>query len=225
MELSTRKQYSSYVDPNSGEVCWDSLETSSDDSEDLYGPPGPPEARQSEDSMTGGAWLQADAAGGSSSSAFEPFSVEEQATEVKYLRDMYGKKARECEHLRCIIKELSQSRARVQKTKVELEEQYVALQKEFFRVNKVSELARTVSQQATARASALKGELSAAQDQARRSRRRAAAAEAKAAATAEENVRLRQQLALLEQVRLSHDDFRTSACAREYLFSHSVSLY
>jgi septal ring factor EnvC (AmiA/AmiB activator) len=93
------------------------------------------------------------------------------------------------------------------------------------RVNKVSELARTVSQQATARASTLKGELSAAQDQARRSRRRAAAAEAKAAATAEENARLRQQLALLEQVRLSHDDFRTSACAREYLFSHSVSLY
>jgi hypothetical protein len=95
----------------------------------------------------------------------------------------------------------------------------------FHRVNKVSELARTVSQQAVSRASTLKSELSAAQDQARRSRRRAAAAEAKAAAVADENVKLRQQLALLEQVRLSHDDFRQSACAREYLFSHAVSLY
>lgn len=93
------------------------------------------------------------------------------------------------------------------------------------RVNKVSDLARTVSQQATARASTIKGELSAAQDQARRSRRRAAAAEARAAALSEENAKLKQQMALLEQVRLSHDDFRTSACAREYLFSHSVSLY
>jgi len=93
------------------------------------------------------------------------------------------------------------------------------------RVNKVSELARTVSQQAVARSSSLKSELAAAQDQARRSRRRASAAEGKAAALAEENAKLRQQLALLEQVRLSHDDFRTSACAREYLFSHSVSLY
>ena len=68
------------------------------------------------------------------------------------------------------------------------------------RVNKVSELARTVSQQAVSRASTLKGELSAAQDQARRSRRRAAAAEAKAAAVTAENLKLKQQMALLEQV-------------------------
>jgi hypothetical protein len=71
----------------------------------------------------------------------------------------------------------------------------------------------------------LKSELAAAQDQARRSRRRAAAAEAKAVTVAEENTKLKQQLALLEQVRLPHDDFRQSACAREYLFSHAVSLY
>lgn len=96
VELSTRKQYSSYVDPNSGEVCWDALETSSDDSEDLYTTPagatvvGDPE----EDSAGSSAWLPADAAGATSSSAFEPFSVEEQATEVKYLRDVYTKKVR-----------------------------------------------------------------------------------------------------------------------------------
>lgn len=89
----------------------------------------------------------------------------------------------------------------------------------------MSELARTVSQQATARSSSLKSELAAAHDQARRSRRRAAAAEAKAAAVADENTKLKQKLALLEQLRLSGDDFRPSACAREYLFSHSVSLY
>ena len=94
------------------------------------------------------------------------------------------------------------------------------------RVNKVSELARTVSQQAVSRASTLKGELSAAQDQARRSRRRAAAAEAKAAAAAAENARLRQQLALLESVRLgAQDDLRQSACAREYLFTAAAGLY
>lgn len=40
---------------------------------------------------------------------------------------------RECEHLRQIIKELSQSRAKVQKTKVQLEEQFVALQQEYYR--------------------------------------------------------------------------------------------
>ena len=95
----------------------------------------------------------------------------------------------------------------------------------YCRVNKVSELARTVSQQAVARSSTLKGELAAAQDQARRSRRRAAAAEAKAAAVADENAKLRQKLALLEQLHVTQDEFRASACAREYLFSHTVSLY
>jgi len=39
----------------------------------------------------------------------------------------------ECEHLRQIIKELSQSRAKVHKNKVDLEEQFVALQKEYVR--------------------------------------------------------------------------------------------
>lgn len=75
VEMSTRKQYASYVDASTGEVCWDALETSSDDSEDMYAPPGP----------STNAW---EAAAG----AFEPFAVEEQSTEVKYLRDMYSKK-------------------------------------------------------------------------------------------------------------------------------------
>lgn len=75
VEMSTRKQYASYVDASTGEVCWDALETSSDDSEDMYAPPGPPM----------GAWAAA-------AGAFEPFAVEEQSTEVKYLRDMYSKK-------------------------------------------------------------------------------------------------------------------------------------
>jgi hypothetical protein len=39
----------------------------------------------------------------------------------------------ECEHLRSIIKEMSHSRQAVAKTKVELEEQYAALQREYFR--------------------------------------------------------------------------------------------
>ena len=39
----------------------------------------------------------------------------------------------ECEHLRQIIKELSHARHVVAKTKVEMEEQYVALQKEYLR--------------------------------------------------------------------------------------------
>jgi hypothetical protein len=94
-------------------------------------------------------------------------------------------------------------------------------------VVKVSDLARTVSQQAVARSSSLKSELAAAQDQARRSRRRAAAADARAAALTEENNRLRRQLALLEQLRVGSggDELRQSACAREYLFAASVSLY
>jgi hypothetical protein len=40
---------------------------------------------------------------------------------------------RECEHLRQIIKELSQSRSKAHKTKVELEEQFAGLQKEYYR--------------------------------------------------------------------------------------------
>eukprot|EP00879_Flechtneria_rotunda_P011876 GHRR01012405.1.p1 GENE.GHRR01012405.1~~GHRR01012405.1.p1 ORF type:complete len:166 (+),score=44.58 GHRR01012405.1:340-837(+) len=63
---------------------------------------------------------------------FEPFEVEEQATEVKYLKSAYSKKERECEHLRQIIKELSQSRSKAHKTKVELEEQFAGLQKEYY---------------------------------------------------------------------------------------------
>jgi hypothetical protein len=40
---------------------------------------------------------------------------------------------RECEHLRQIIKELSQSRSKAHKTKVDLEEQFAGLQKEYYR--------------------------------------------------------------------------------------------
>jgi hypothetical protein len=42
-------------------------------------------------------------------------------------------KEQECEHLRQIIKELSQSRSKAHKTKVELEEQFAGLQKEYYR--------------------------------------------------------------------------------------------
>ncbi|KAF6264086.1 hypothetical protein COO60DRAFT_1634754 [Scenedesmus sp. NREL 46B-D3] len=147
--------------------------------------------------------------------AFEPFEVEEQATEVKYLRSAFTKKEQECEHLRQIIKELSQSRSKAHKTKVELEEQFAGLQKEYYRVLKVSELARTVSQQSVSRAAGLKSELSTAQDHARRARRRA-----------RQQTTLKQRLLLLERLHLElGDDCRTSACARAYLFGHSMSLY
>jgi hypothetical protein len=94
------------------------------------------------------------------------------------------------------------------------------------RVLKVSELARTVSQQSVSRAASLKSELSAAQDHARRARRRAAAADKSCKELREENAALRQKLLLLERLHLElGDDCRTSACAREYLFKHSMSLY
>lgn len=89
---------------------------------------------------------------------------------------------------------------------------------------KVADLARTVSQQSVSRASNLKQELSTAQDQLRRSRRRAAAAEKQAKELRDENAALKQKLLLLEKIALSND-CRTSACAQEFLFSHSVSLY
>jgi chromosome segregation ATPase len=157
--------------------------------------------------------------------AFEPFEVDEpQATEVNFLKAAYNKKERECEHLRQIIKELSQSRSKAHKTKVELEEQFAGLQKEYYRVLKVADLARTVSQQSVSRASNLKQELSTAQDQLRRSRRRTAAAEKQAKELRDENAALKQKLLLMEKIALS-SDCRTSACAQEFLFSHSVSLY
>lgn len=94
------------------------------------------------------------------------------------------------------------------------------------RVLKVSELARTVSQQSVARAASLKTELSAAQDHARRARRRAAAADKSCKELREENAALKQKLLLLERLHLElGDDCRTSACARAYLFPHSMSLY
>lgn len=81
VEMSSRRPHvSTYVDPNTGEVRWDELETSSDEADDVYAAtqvPGTPP----------GVW----AAG---IGAFEPFAVEEQSTEVKYLRDMYSKKVR-----------------------------------------------------------------------------------------------------------------------------------
>lgn len=67
-------------DPHSGDVCWEALETSSDDSEDVY-------ADMAVDAASPHLW--ASAAG-----TFEPFAVEEQSTEVKYLREMYNKKVR-----------------------------------------------------------------------------------------------------------------------------------
>lgn len=54
-------------------------------------------------------------------------------TAVQLVRISAVVQMEECEHLRQIIKELSQSRAKVQKTMVDLEEQYSALQKEYFR--------------------------------------------------------------------------------------------
>eukprot|EP00775_Hariotina_reticulata_P004070 gene4070-4317_t len=156
--------------------------------------------------------------------AFEPFEVEEQSTEVGFLKQAYSKKERECEHLRQIIKELSQSRSKAHKTKVDLEEQFAGLQKEYYKVVKVSELARTVSQQAVNRAANLRSDLSAAQDQLRRTRRRAAAAEGRAKQLQDENDKLRQRVALLENAR-ADDEGRGSACAREFLFSHTVTLY
>eukprot|EP00878_Enallax_costatus_P003865 GHUV01004082.1.p1 GENE.GHUV01004082.1~~GHUV01004082.1.p1 ORF type:complete len:248 (+),score=67.73 GHUV01004082.1:276-1019(+) len=157
--------------------------------------------------------------------AFEPFEVDEpQATEVSFLKTAYNKKERECEHLRQIIKELSQSRSKAHKTKVDLEEQFAGLQKEYYRVLKVADLARTVSQQSVSRASSLKQELSAAQDQLRRTRRRAASAEKQATDLRDENAALKQKLLLMEKIALAND-CRPSACAQEFLFSHSVSLY
>lgn len=181
--------------------------------------------------LDSGSWLPGGASDSELAAAplFEPLGIEEApGSELRVVKEAYAKKERECEHLRQIIKELSQSRCRVQRTKVELEEQFAALQKEYFRVVKVSELARTVSQQAVGRSSSLKQELSSAQDQLRRTRRRAAAADAKAAALRDENAVLKQKLLLLEQLRLSAggDELgRASACAREYLFASSLSLY
>eukprot|EP00882_Tetradesmus_deserticola_P006617 GHRQ01006968.1.p1 GENE.GHRQ01006968.1~~GHRQ01006968.1.p1 ORF type:complete len:248 (+),score=81.55 GHRQ01006968.1:207-950(+) len=158
--------------------------------------------------------------------AFEPFEVEEQATEVKYLRSAFTKKEQECEHLRQIIKELSQSRSKAHKTKVELEEQFAGLQKEYYRVLKVSELARTVSQQSVSRAASLRSELATAQDHARRARRRAAAADKFCKELREENAALKQKVLLLERLHLElGSECGSSACARAYLFSHSMSLY
>jgi hypothetical protein len=69
-----------------------------------------------------------------------------------------------------------------------------------------------------------RSDLSAAQDQLRRTRRRAAASEGRAKQLQDENERLRQRVALLETVR-ADDEGRNSACAREFLFSQAVALY
>lgn len=67
-------------DPHSGDVCWDALETSSDDSEDVY-------AHTAMEAASPNLWA-------SVAGAFEPFAVEEQSTEVKHLREMFNKKVR-----------------------------------------------------------------------------------------------------------------------------------
>jgi hypothetical protein len=80
VEMSTRRNHhiSSYIDPSTGQVCWDDLDTSSDEAEDMV---------IADDAAASSSNIWSAAAG-----AFEPFAVEEQSTEVKYLRDMYGKK-------------------------------------------------------------------------------------------------------------------------------------
>lgn len=84
VEMSSRKlsSDSKYLNVgSSGGVSWEDLDTSSDDSEDVYALAAVP-------ATTAEPWTAA-AAG-----AFEPFEVEEHATEIKYLRDMYSKKVR-----------------------------------------------------------------------------------------------------------------------------------
>jgi len=153
--------------------------------------------------------------------SFQPFEVEEQATEVTFLKGQLTKKEEECEHLRQIIKELSHARHVVAKTKVEMEEQYVALQKEYLRVVKVCGLARGVSSEAMGRINRLKSELRTSQEDLSRTKRRYRNMAEEQAALKAENETLRRRLALLEQGRLAED---CSACAREYMYA-TVSLY
>ncbi|KIZ01998.1 hypothetical protein MNEG_5961 [Monoraphidium neglectum] len=173
--------------------------------------------------------------GGAEASWAQPhgvFEVDEPSTEIKFvmrgLREALTKKETECEHLRQIIKELSISRARVQKNKVEMEESYAALQKEYLRVVKVSELARTVSQQSLSRSHTMRKELQAAHDAASRASRRGAAAADKARRLKAANCELRQRLAAVEALAAragALDDIRTSASMREFLATAQAGLY
>lgn len=160
------------------------------------------------------------------------FEVEEPSTETTFvmrsLREALTKKENECEHLRQIIKELSESRARVHRHKVDLEESYTQLQKEYLRVVKVSELARTVSQQSITRCNAMRKELQATCDAASRAARRGAAAHDKARRLKAQNAELRQRAALLESLVArvgAAEGLAASACMREFLRSTQEGLY
>ncbi|KAI8464095.1 MAG: hypothetical protein J3K34DRAFT_127278 [Monoraphidium minutum] len=175
------------------------------------------------------------AAGGGGDSGWAlqgALEVEEPSTETAFvmrsMRDALTRKETECEHLRQIIKELSQSRAKVAKAKVDTEESYLALQKEYLRVVKVSELARTVSAQNLSRSHAMRKELAAAHDAASRAARRGAAAADKARRLKAANGELRQRLGALEGLVArvgALEGVTTSASMREFLHTAAAGLY
>jgi len=97
-------------------------------------------------------------------------------------------------------------------------------------VVKVSELARTVSQQSLSRSNAMRKELQTAHDAASRATRRGAAAQDKARRLKAQNSELRQRLAALEGLvarvgALEGQGGTTSACMRAFLATAQAGLY
>ncbi|GBF91438.1 hypothetical protein Rsub_04178 [Raphidocelis subcapitata] len=156
------------------------------------------------------------------------FEIAEPSTEAAFVRAALAKKTEECEHLRSIVAELSRSRARVHKQKVALEEGFAGLQKEYVRVARVADLARTVSQQSLSRSNAMRKELQAATDAASRATRRGAAAADKCRRLKAQNSELRQRVALLEGLVArvgALEGANASACKRAFLATAEDSLY
>ncbi len=106
---------------------------------------------------------------------------------------------------------------------VELEEQYTALQRQYFRVAKVAELARAASQASVSTSGRTKQELAETKTQLARSQRVAETARDKARLLRHEVADLKRQLARAEAGR-AVEDCRQSASMREYAWRQCVFL-
>lgn len=148
----------------------------------------------------------------------------ERISELQILSDTLSKKEKEIEHLRHVIKELTQARQRVNGVKHELSRRYSMLQDQFDRAVRATQLAQTVSRQNICKTARTRRELMAAEDELARSKKQNASLREKNKKLKSENADLKEKLAVLEKLNF-FSDCRHSIVVKELGFSHHIGLY
>lgn len=150
--------------------------------------------------------------------------LSERIGELHLLSETLSKKEKEIDHLRHVIKDLTQARQRVNGVKHELSRRYSMLQDQFDRAVRATQLAQTVSRQNICKVARTRRQLSATEDELARSKKQNAALREKNKKLKAENAELKQKLAVLEKLNF-YSDCRQSLVMKELGFSREIGLY